>query len=135
MSTSIHYPTNVSDEQWQVLQLMLPEAKRQPGGPGRPPLDLRHVLDGIFYVNKTGCQWRMMPRDLGNGMTIYGYFRRWRQQGVWADLMDTLRIWERRDQGRKDDPSAGCADSQTIHIRRPSLPPPCQRIQMSNART
>jgi putative transposase len=47
-------------------------------------------------------------------MTIYGYFRRWRQQGVWADLMDTLRTWERRGQGRKDDPSAGCADSQTI---------------------
>jgi putative transposase len=116
MSTSAPYPTNVSDEQWSVLQLMLPEAKRQPGGPGRPPLDLRRVLDGTFYVNKTGGQWRMMPRDLGNAMTIYGYFRRWRQQGVWSDLMDTLRIWERRDRGRKDDPSAACADSQRIKV-------------------
>ena len=81
MSTPTHYATSLSDEQWHVLHLMLPEPKWQPGGPGRPPLDLRRVVDGIFYVNKTGCQWRMMPRDLGNGMTIYGYFRRWRQQG------------------------------------------------------
>ena len=58
----------------------------------------------------------MMPRDLGNGMTIYGYFRRWRQQGVWADLMDMWRTWQRRDEGRKDDPSASCADSQSIKV-------------------
>ena len=116
MSTPAHYPTNVSDEQWHVLQLLLPEAKWQPGGPGRPPLNLRQVLDGIFYVNKTGCQGRMIPHELGNGMTIYGSFRRWRQQGVWPDLMDTLRTWERRRQGRKDNPSAGCADSQSIKV-------------------
>ena len=82
MSTSAHYATSLSDEQGHVVQLMFPQSTWQPGGPGRPPLDLRRVLDGIFYVNKTGCQGRMMPRDLGNGMTIYGYFRRWRQQGV-----------------------------------------------------
>jgi putative transposase len=93
MSTSAHYATSLSDEQWHVVHLMLPEPKWQPGGPGRPPLDLRRVVAGIFDVNTTGCQWRLMPRDLGNGMTIYGYFRRWRQQGVWADLMDTLRTW------------------------------------------
>ena len=91
MSTSALYPTSLSDEQWHVVQLMLPEPKWQPGGPGRPPLNLRRVLDGIFYVNKIGCQWRLMPRDFGKGMTIYGYFRRWRQQGVWADLMDILQ--------------------------------------------
>ena len=60
MSTTSHYPTSLSDEQWDVLQLMLPQSKWQRGGPGRPPLDLRRVLDGIFYVNKTGCQWRKM---------------------------------------------------------------------------
>ena len=51
------------------------------------------------------------------GMTIYGYFRRWRQQGVWAGIMDTLRMWERRGQGRKDDPSAACADKQSFKKR------------------
>ena len=50
MSTPAHYPTNLTDKQWYVLQLMLPEPKRQPDGPGRPPLDLRRVLDGMFYV-------------------------------------------------------------------------------------
>ena len=116
MSTSVHYATSLSDEQWHVLQLLLPASKWQPGGPGRSPLDLRRVVDGIFYVNKTGCQWPLMPPDLGNGMTIYGYFRRWRPQGLWSDLMDTLRTWERRRQGHKDDPSAGCADSQSIKV-------------------
>ena len=55
MSTSAHYATSLSDEHWSVLHLMLPEPKWQPGGAGRPPLDLRRVVDGIFYVNKTGC--------------------------------------------------------------------------------
>jgi putative transposase len=63
-------------------------------------MDLRRVLNGIFYVNKTGCQWRMMPKDLGHGHTIYGYFSRWRREGVWACVMDTLRQWERPSQGR-----------------------------------
>jgi putative transposase len=71
-------------------------------------------MNGSFYVNKTGCQWRMMPTDLGNGHTIYGYFRRWRRQGLWARLMDTLRRQERQRQGRLPELSACCADSQSI---------------------
>jgi hypothetical protein len=58
----------------------------------------------------------MMPHELVNGMTIYGDFRRWRQQSVWPDIIDTLRTWERRRQERKDDASAGCADSQSIKV-------------------
>jgi putative transposase len=77
-------------------------------------MDLRRVINGIFYVNKTGCQWRMMPTDIGNGHTIYGYFRRWRQAGVWGRVMDTLRQRERQSQGRLPEPSACCADSQSI---------------------
>jgi transposase len=114
MSTTGHYPTDVSDAQWDVLQLLLPQPKWRPGGPGRKPLEPRRVLNGIFYVNKTGCQWRMVPKDFGNGHTIYGYFRRWRQAGVWTQCMDTLRHWERRCQGRLPEPSASCADSQSI---------------------
>jgi len=77
-------------------------------------LDLRRVLNGIFYVNKTGCQWRMMPKELGNAHTIYGYFRRWRREGVWERLMTTLRHWERQGQGRLPEPSAACVDSPSI---------------------
>ena len=116
MSAAAPYATSLSDEQWHVLQLLVPEPKGQPGGPGGPPLDLRRVVDGIFYVNQTGCQWRLLPHDFGHGMTLYGYFRRWRQQGLWADLMATLRTWERRDQGRKDDPSAGGIESPSIKV-------------------
>jgi putative transposase len=114
MSTAGHYSTDVSDAQWEVLQLLLPKPKWRPGGPGRKPMDVRCVLNGIFYVNKTGCQWRMMPTDIGNGHTIYGYFRRWRVTGVWGRVMDTLRQWERQSAGRLPEPSACCADSQSI---------------------
>jgi putative transposase len=114
MSTEGHYPTDVSDAQWEGLQLVLPPPKWRPGGPGRKPMALRRVINGIFYVNKTGGQWRMMPTDIGNGHTIYGYFRRWRLTGVWQRIMDTLRQWERQSQGRLPEPSACCADSQSI---------------------
>jgi putative transposase len=81
MSTVGHYPTDVSDAQWEALQLLLPQPKWHPGGPGRKPMDLRRVINGIFYVNKTGCQWRMMPQDIGNGHTIYPTFK-----GVWSTV-------------------------------------------------
>jgi putative transposase len=114
MSTGCYYPTDVSEAQWEGLQLLLPKPKWRPGGPGRKPLELRRVIHGIFSVNKTGCQWRMRPTDFGNGPTIYGYFRRWRHAGVWGRVMDTLRHWERQSQGRLPDPSSCCADSQSI---------------------
>ena len=114
MSTAGDYPTDMSDAQWEVLQLVLPTPKWHPGGPGRKPIELRRVLNGIFYVNKTGCQGRMLPTNIGNAHTIYGYFRRWRREGIWARIMDTRRQWERQSQGRLPEPSACCADSQSI---------------------
>jgi transposase len=70
MSTLCHYPTDVSDAPWELLQLLLPKPAWAPGGPGRKPLALSGVLNGIFYVNKTGCQWRMLPTDFGKWQTI-----------------------------------------------------------------
>jgi transposase len=70
MSTAGHYPTDISDEQWDLLHLLLPKLKWRPGGPGRKPLELRRVLKAIFYVNKTGGQWQMVPQDVGNGHPI-----------------------------------------------------------------
>jgi putative transposase len=75
---------------------------------------MRRVVNGIWYLTKTGCQWRMVPREFGHWSTIYGYFKRWRREGVWAALMATLRQDERRCQGRLPEPSASCADSQSI---------------------
>lgn len=114
MSATVYYPTDLTDEQWARLLALLPARKWQPGGPGRPPYDLRAVLNGILYLNKSGCQWRMLPKDFGHWSTLYGYFRRWRREGIWARLMEALRPSVRRSLGRKPEPSAGSSDSQSI---------------------
>ena len=114
MSADYDYPTDLTDEQWEILQPWLPECKWRPGGPGRPPCDVRRIVNGILYVNKTGCQWRLAPKDFGHWSTIYGYCKRWRRAGVWTRLMETLRQWERRCLGRQAEPSAGSVDSQSI---------------------
>jgi putative transposase len=114
MSADYRYPTDLTDERWVLLQSLLPERTWRPGGPGRPPCDVRRIVNGILYVNKTGCQWRLVPKEFGHWNTIYGYFKRWRRDGVWARVMETLRQWERRCLGRKPEPSAGSIDSQSI---------------------
>jgi len=114
MSTTPYYPTDLTEAQWTLLLALLPARKWRPGRPGRPPCDLRQVLNGIWYLLKTGCQWRMLPREFGKWNTVYTYFRNWRQEGVWAKLMEALRQCERRRQGRQAEPSAGSVDSQSI---------------------
>ncbi len=114
MRATDHYDTDMSDEQWEVLECLLPERKWHPGGSGRPPMEVREVLNGILYLNKTGCQWRLIPKEFGQWSTIYGYFKRWRQEGLWARMMEALRQLERGLQGRKPEPSAGSIDSQSI---------------------
>jgi len=114
MNTTRHYPTDLTEAQWALLLPLLPTRKWHPGGPGRPPYDLRCVINGIWYLLKTGCQWRMLPQEFGNWNTIYAYFKRWRRNGVWTDLMEALRQRERRRKGRSPEPSAGSVDSQSI---------------------
>jgi len=120
MSTMQHYPTDLTEAQWTLLLGLLPARQWHPGGPGRPPCDLRPVLNGIWYLLKTGCQWRMLPREFGKWTTVYAYFRNWRQQGVWAKLREAWRQCERRQQGRQAEPSAGSGDSQSIQTATPA---------------
>jgi putative transposase len=114
MCATTLYDTDLTDEPWELLQSVLPEAKWQPGGSGRPPVDVRQALNGILYLNKTGCQWRLIPQEFGHWSTMYGYLKRWRREGSWARLMEALRQLERRLQGRHPEPSAGRIDSQSI---------------------
>src|SRR5262245_21417309 len=114
MSTTRYYSTDLTEAQWILLLPLLPVRKWRPGGPGRPPCDLRGVSNGILYLLKTGCQWRMLPGEFGKWNTLYSYFTRWRRAGVWARLMEALRQLERRRQGRQPEPSAGSSDSQSI---------------------
>src|ERR687895_2928322 len=84
MSATNHYATDLSDEQGSILEPLLPEQKWHPGGPGRPPGDVRQVINAIFYVNKTGCQWRMFAQDFDPWDSVFWYFLRWGSVGAWV---------------------------------------------------
>jgi len=114
MNTLRQYPTDLTDAQWQLIYPFLPKPKWRPGGPGRTPCDLRIVINGILYLTKTGCQWRMLPRDFGNCKTVNGYFNAWRKKGIWQQIQEAMTQKERLRQGRKPIASAGCVDSQSV---------------------
>jgi len=107
----------MTDEQWAVLEPLIP-----PSQGGRPrQADLRRIVNGIFYRNKAGCQWRMLPKDFGPWGKVYYYFAKWRQDGTWQRLNDSLRERVRSTtinpttlQPREATPSAGSMDSQTV---------------------
>lgn len=82
------YPSDLSDAEWEMLKPLLP----QPKGFGHPvEVDFREILNGIFYGQRTGCQWEMMPHDLPPYSTVYGYFKQWQRQGVWQTMHDAVR--------------------------------------------
>jgi putative transposase len=104
------YPTDLSDEEWRCIVPHLPE----PTARGRPRLHgLRAVLDAVFYVLKSGCPWRLLPKDFPPWKTVYDWFRRWRIDGTWERLNAELRERLRCQLGRDPNPSAGIADSQS----------------------
>jgi transposase len=110
----VYYPTDLTDRQWQVIEPLLPEAQSGPGKPGRPPSPRRRLVNALFYVVKTGCQWRQLPREFGCWQTVYGYFNRWSRSTVWQGIMEELNALERRRQQRHPEPTAGCIDSQSV---------------------
>jgi putative transposase len=104
------YPTDLSDGEWRCIRPHLPEAT----GQGRPRLHgLRAILDAVFYVLKSGCPWRLLPREFPPWKTVYDWFRRWRIDGTWERLNAELRGLLRARLGRYPNPSAGIVDSQT----------------------
>lgn len=104
------YPSDLSNEQWRIIQKMLPPRNRR----GRPPIDRRRVIDSILYVVRSGCQWRMLPREFPNWSTVYGIFWTWRKDGTWQRLHDALREKVRKLAGKKPTPTAAIIDSQSI---------------------
>jgi putative transposase len=105
------YPSDLTDEQWRLIEPMIPPERR--GGRHRS-VDVRRVLDGILYLLRTGCQWRSLPRDLPNWNTVRHYFDRFRRDGTWRRVHDTLRGRERLRQGRAATPSLAVIDSQSV---------------------
>ena len=103
--------TDLTDEQWDMITRFIPPEK--PGGRHRE-LNLRDVINAILYVTVSGIQWRMLPHDFPNWSSVYGYFWRWRNTGVWQRIHDTLRAQVRQQAGRHKHPTAGCLDSQSV---------------------
>ena len=110
MKVSRKYPSDTSFEQWEILAKCLPEPKPR----GRKPIDRRRILDAIFYVIRSGCQWRMLPDGFPCWNTVYGVFRRWRIEGVWRRLNAALVKLIRKAAGKKPTPTAAILDSQSI---------------------
>lgn len=105
------YPSDLSDREWEYINPLIPAPK--PGGRSRAT-DMRLTVNAIFYVTRTGCPWRYLPRDYPPWQTVYGYFRHWRISGVWERIHDHLRGFLRLLEGRERQPSAAILDSQTV---------------------
>ena len=108
------YPSDLTDEQWAIVEPLIPPAKQYSQG-GRPrQVDMREVLNTLFYLNRSGCQWDMLPHDLLPKSTVYDYFTQWRDDGTWAKMVKALREQIRVEAGRAPTPSAVCIDSQSV---------------------
>ena len=111
MDGSRRYGTDLSDAAWALVAPLLPPAR--PGGRPRTT-DLRAVLDAILYLLRTGCQWRLLPRDFPPWSTVHHYFRTWRRTGVWVRLHRALYARARAAAGRAPCPSLVIMDGQSV---------------------
>src|SRR2546428_9686436 len=108
------YPSDLTDEQWALVGPIIPPAKQRPRG-GRPrKVNMRELLNTLFYLNRSGCQWDMLPHDLLPKRTVYDYFVQWRDDGTWATMVKVLRERTRVAAGREPTPSAVCIESQSV---------------------
>lgn len=104
------YPSDLTDEQWAILEPLIPVSSL-----GRPRrVEMREVLNAIFYQARSGCQWDMLPHDFPPRSTVFDYFKQWRDDGTWQAILDALRQQVRRAAGREPSPGAGSIDSQTV---------------------
>jgi putative transposase len=105
------YPSDVTDEQWSILEPMIPLAR--PGGRPRE-VDIREVVNALFYRNRNGCGWRALPHDFPAWKTVYNYFQWWQWDGTWEKMLKTLREKVRAAAGRDPTPQIAVIDSQSV---------------------
>ena len=104
------YPSDMTDEQWAILEPLIPVSTL-----GRPrDVEMREVLNAIFYQARSGCQWDMLPHDFPPKSTVFDYFKQWRDDGTWQVILDALRQQVRTAAEREPSPGAGSIDSQTV---------------------
>jgi len=104
------YATDLTDEQFALVEPFLPKPKRT----GRPPANLREVLNAIFYLVRSGCQWRLLPHDFPPWSTVHTWYRRFRRDGTWERLNDALVPKVRLADGRAPTPRSSAVDSQSV---------------------
>lgn len=111
MSQRRSYPSDLTDNEWAILEALVPPVKSG----GRPAEHTRReIVNAILYVLRTGCQWRHLPHDLPAWGTVYTYFRRWRLDGTWSRIHETLHKQLRVAVGRHPEASAAILDSQSV---------------------
>jgi putative transposase len=105
------YPSDLTEVQWENIEHLFPPPKTG----GRPrAYDNRALVNGILYVTRSGCSWRMLPHDFPPWQSVYGYFRRWRLAALWKKIHDSLVVTIRQIDGREAQPSAAILDSQSV---------------------
>lgn len=106
------YSTDLSNEQWSHLRILLPKPKGK--GRRRSPQKQRELVNAMLYVNHTGCQWRELPHDFPPWQTVYGYYEELVTKGVWEEINTILRRGVRQQAGRDAEPSVVIIDSQSV---------------------
>jgi transposase len=105
------YPSDLTTKQWELIAPLIPPAK--PGGRPRT-VDMREILNGIQFILRGGCAWRMLPHDLPPWPTVHDYYRKWRKDGTWLKIHATLREQVRVAAEHEPTPSATILDSQSV---------------------
>jgi len=113
------YPTDLTDDEWRLLAPLVPPAA--PGGRPRS-VDPREVVNAVRYLLRSGCAWRLLPREFPPWPTVYAYFRRWQADGTWERIAGALRRDLRVALGRRPEPSAAILDSQTAKTTEKGAP-------------
>lgn len=108
----MRHSTGLTDKQWQVIENFLDDKER------KRKHSLRSIFNAIFYLVKTGCQWRMLPSDFAPWNTVYYYYRRWKNNGLIEEIHENLRDMVREQSGREKSPSIGLIDSRSVKTSR-----------------
>ncbi len=134
--SGLRYPSDLTDAEWALIEPLIPPAKR---GGNKRTVALREVVNGLMYVLSTGCQWRVLPKDLAPRSTVEGYFARWDRDGTLARVHHALYVQCREQAGREASPAAAINNSQSVkgaEKEGPALiPPATTRAKRSVARS